>query len=558
MKSFIKGHAMHRRISYILMLILILTSDLSSKDTKISFTVGICSVICAIFLFDEIVYFIGYSSNMDFYPKYCFVKVFVFSMIEASVIDKLFVFCTFIVLSFFSGFEYLLHNTSYDKTHYQMKKYSLFFPVLISAYQCFVKCNSDVKFFSFLALQVIVFGLISYASDKFIDMDESRIREMNKVKLDMSRVESENEKLIEYRDKVKLVNEQINYQKIDLARTNKDLEQAYIEIESQTEVMKYMASTFNVFKCMNAIVDSIMEVKNPKLCAMYIHDDVFMNKYPSSIIKTNYTSIETRLNKEIAKIFNRFNEEKLPAQVYTNEKAKDFKFVGETNINAIAIIPIINGYTVYGIMVIGSDEANFFEKGLTYYETSIVEFNISVKSIQLYLQMQDMARKDGLTGIYNRIYFNELFADVAADAKQKKSNLSVALFDIDKFKNVNDTYGHLAGDEVIKMVASTGEKYASKYNGFTCRYGGEEFLLVLPGKDSKVALSILEEMHQEIKTTNVKYNDTNIAVNVCIGLSSYPQICADPDLLVSRADKSMYYGKKNGRGRLVVDNPDIE
>ena len=69
------------------------------------------------------------------------------------------------------------------------------------------------------------------------------------------------------------------------------------------------------------------------------------------------------------------------------------------------------------------------------------------KSTKLYLQTQDMARKDGLTQIYNRVYFGQLFAAAAEEATKKQQPLSVALFDIDKFKNINDTYGHLAGDK---------------------------------------------------------------------------------------------------------------
>lgn len=558
MKSFIQRHTIHRRIAYILMLILILTSDLSNRKSNLSLTIVICAILCTIFILDEMVYFFELYNTPNLYPRYCYVKVFIFTMFEAKLTARPFMFSVFLILTFMAGFEYLLHNSSYDKNSYQLKKLFMVIPILISSYQCFVSESSDTKLLSFLALQIVVFGLISYVADIVIDKDELHAHEMNSVRLEKSKLEQEKEKLIEYRDKVKMVNEQINFQRIDLARSNKDLEQAYNEIESQTEVMKYMASTFNAFKCMNAIVDSIMEIKKPKICAMYVRDDVFMNKYPSCIIKTNYTSLETRLNKDIAKIYAEFNEKKLPVQIFKNEEIRQFRFIGTANINSMAILPIINGYTIYGIMIVASDDVNFFEKGLTYYETSIVEFNISVNSIQLYLQMQDMARKDGLTGIYNRVYFGELFSEVAEEARQKKTDLSVALYDIDKFKRVNDTYGHLAGDEVIKMVASMGQKYAERYNGFTCRFGGEEFLLVLPGKNDREALAILEEMHEEIKNTTVKYSDMNINVNVCIGLSSYPSLCSNTDLLVNRADKAMYYGKKNGRGRLIVDNPEIE
>ena len=106
-------------------------------------------------------------------------------------------------------------------------------------------------------------------------------------------------------------------------------------------------------------------------------------------------------------------------------------------------------------------------------------------------------------------------------------------------------------------MANIGKKYADMYNGFTCRYGGEEFLLVLPDYDEEMALPVLEAFHEEIRNSVVEFNEYKISVNVCIGLTSYPNICQDSKLLVSRADKAMYYGKENGRGRLIVDNPSI-
>ena len=268
--------------------------------------------------------------------------------------------------------------------------------------------------------------------------------------------------------------------------------------------------------------------------------------------------MERRLRKDFEKIYSDFAESRKTTELLVGDELKELRFIGETNIKSLVKLAMINDNKQYGMMLIASNEENFFEKGISYYETCLVEYNVSVKSTKLYLQTQDMARKDGLTQIYNRVYFGQLFAAAAEEATKKQQPLSVALFDIDKFKNINDTYGHLAGDKVIKMVASIDDKFARAHGGFACRYGGEEFLLVLPGYDETQALPILEEMHKEIQTTIVQYDDKEIPVNVCIGLSAYPTICRDTNILVNRADKSMYYGKKHGRGRLVVDNPAVD
>lgn len=456
----------------------------------------------------------------------------------------------------FTGIEVLLEYSDYDKSTIFIRKITVFI-ILFAKLFLTIGANHEEEWFAYFLIQLLLFFVLLFIADACVQSNETYSSDKNKLTLELSKIESNNAQLIDYQEKVKSVNEQINYQKIDLARTLRELEQVNIEIESQTEVMKYMASNFDVLKCINVITDAIMDVKKPKLCALFVDKDVYYNKYNSCIIKTNYSSMQRRLKKEIETIFESYSQNADNESVITGEGLKEFKFIGDANINSLAIMTL-GEQTPYGLLIVGSDDESFFDKGLNYYETCILEFDVAVKGTKLYLKMEDMARKDGLTGIYNRVYNGELFKQAAKEAAANKEPLSVALFDIDKFKNVNDTYGHLAGDNVIKMVANVAHKYADKYNGFACRYGGEEFLLTLPGYDEEQALSILETMHNEIKATVVLYEDVEIAVNVCIGLSSYPSICSDTAVLVNRADKAMYYGKKHGRGRLIVDNPEID
>ncbi len=454
------------------------------------------------------------------------------------------------------GTEFIIEYSDYDKSSIFIRK--TIFGILLFVKTCLSIGTSKADLWlAYFLVQLFVFVIVCCVIDAFVEKNKNYEVAKNNLMLEMSRLEDSNTQLMDYQEKVKSVNEQINYQKIDLARTLKELEQVNNEITSQTEVMKYMASTFDVPKCINVITDAIMEVKKSKLCALYIGKDVYYNKDSSCIIKTNYTSMQRRLRKEIEYIFEGFSVEYNEPFVVKGQDLKNFKFIGEANINSLAMIPL-GTKKPYGLLLVGSDEEDFFDKGLHYYQTCILEFDVSIKSTKLYLETQDMARKDGLTGIYNRVYNGQLFKKAAKNAEIKKQPLSVALFDIDKFKSVNDTYGHLAGDNVIKMVANVAKKYADKYNGFACRYGGEEFLLTLPNFDSAQALEILENMHREIKSTVVLYEDIEISVNVCIGLSSYPSLCEDVNVLVNRADAAMYYGKKHGRGRLIVDNPEID
>lgn len=487
-----------------------------------------------------------------------YVELSLYSLFDYLYPDNMMSMSLWTILIIYSGLTFIIESSEFDRSTVFLRKILFFIPIILKILLSISK-TAESEWLIYCVLQALLASVIFAMSDAYLHMNDTYESIKRKLTIEKSNIESNNEKLIDYQEKVKSINEQINYQKIDLARTLRELEQVNIEIESQTEIMKYMASTFDVLKCMNVISDSIMDIKKPKLCALFIDKDVYQNKYSSCIIKTNYTSMQRRLKKDIEDIFEdicKKNEES--RKIYKNDTLKGFRFIGDANINSLAIFEIKEKKKPYGIMIIGSDDIDFFDKGTTYYENCVMEFVSALKSTKLYLQMEDMARKDGLTGIYNRVYNTDLFKKVAKEAVAKNKPLTVALFDIDKFKNVNDTYGHLAGDDVIKMVAVVAQKYAEKYNGFACRFGGEEFLLTLPDYNENDALEILETMHNEIKNTVVHSQQFEISVNVCIGVSSYPNICENPDILVSRADKAMYYGKKHGRGRLVLDGPDID
>jgi len=208
--------------------------------------------------------------------------------------------------------------------------------------------------------------------------------------------------------------------------------------------------------------------------------------------------------------------------------------------------------------VVGDRSDNFFDNGYTFYESAVVNLSAALGNIRFYLKMQDMARRDGLTGIYNRAYFNEIYHTVEKETEENNTNLSVAMLDIDKFKSVNDTYGHLAGDAVIKMVANVIHQYAHEYSGTACRYGGEEFVLILPGRSVDEAYDIMCKAHKTIRNTVVNFEQYEIHVNTSVGLSSYPATRQNVNELLNRSDEAMYYAKEHGRGAVIIDGREEE
>jgi len=169
--------------------------------------------------------------------------------------------------------------------------------------------------------------------------------------------------------------------------------------------------------------------------------------------------------------------------------------------------------------------------------------------------LETLSITDGLTGLYNRRYFDEIYPREFQRAIRDKTPLGVLLLDIDHFKNFNDTYGHLTGDECLKMVTSMIEKELHRVSDMAFRYGGEEFFVLLPNTQTKGAFIVAEKIRKQIETSDFQYNNQTVSVTISIGLvSQIPSQNIFPDGLLSNADTALYQSKQNGRNRVTVYN----
>ena len=153
---------------------------------------------------------------------------------------------------------------------------------------------------------------------------------------------------------------------------------------------------------------------------------------------------------------------------------------------------------------------------------------------------------DGLTQIHNRRYFMEQIEREVSRARRYRRDLSLILFDIDRFKSINDTYGHLAGDYVLTQLATVVRGKIRREDIFA-RYGGEEFAIVLPEIDGPNAVAFAEKVRRLIEKSPFKFEDTKIQVTVSIGIACLIQEEGDSNDLVKRTDDKLYEAKESGR-----------
>jgi len=169
--------------------------------------------------------------------------------------------------------------------------------------------------------------------------------------------------------------------------------------------------------------------------------------------------------------------------------------------------------------------------------------------------LSNLAIHDGLTGIYNRRYFDETLAREWKRTMREKAPLSLIMLDIDYFKKYNDTYGHQAGDECLRQVATTISGALRRPADMAARYGGEEFVVVLPNLKLEDSAKFGETIRAKIEALKMehKQSDANPFITVSLGIASVvPSSISSYEELVGAADKALYSAKNKGRNRVCV------
>ena len=184
-----------------------------------------------------------------------------------------------------------------------------------------------------------------------------------------------------------------------------------------------------------------------------------------------------------------------------------------------------------------------------YWDALENEYQLRVKTEEI----QKMSRVDNLTGLYNRDYFDEMFALQFKMAARSESPLSLVICDIDHFKPINDTYGHLAGDAYLVKIAEILAAAFQRETDFLARYGGEEFVVLLPGQKSGDALDLCENVRAAVEGLVFRHHSHRIQTTMSFGIATcVPRMDDERDRLLERADTALYRAKNGGRNRIVV------
>jgi diguanylate cyclase (GGDEF)-like protein len=200
-----------------------------------------------------------------------------------------------------------------------------------------------------------------------------------------------------------------------------------------------------------------------------------------------------------------------------------------------------------------SNQATKFTEQEQLLSTTFAEqVGLSIANIRLREALRNQSIRDSVTGLFNRRYLEETLEREVHRAIRTGQTLGVIMLDLDHFKNFNDTFGHDAGDTVLR---NTGEFLSKniRADDIACRYGGEEFVLILPNANLEDTELRAKKLRGSVKALNIKHQGKPLGtVTVSVGVATFPQHGSTPTQLMAAADAALYQAKKTGRDRVVI------
>ncbi|MFA6730155.1 MAG: sensor domain-containing diguanylate cyclase [Eubacteriales bacterium] len=323
------------------------------------------------------------------------------------------------------------------------------------------------------------------------------------------------------------------------------LHMAFTTEESVKKFSEMLSSKLELDKLATEALRSLLDNMNALAGAIIIEKEGELQLLSSSGISTPETLVENYT----------------VLQVFKNKKRLCLEFPEDIQLNGILLDfrprhilaePIIYKGVVLGVIVIAGTDV-FIRDGKTNIELYSQGLSLALKNAITHDQLQKLAANDPLTGVFNRRFGLLRLQEEFSRAIRTSQPLGILIIDIDYFKKVNDTYGHLVGDKILIQMTETA-KSAMREGDVFLRYGGEEFAVVLPGASPVDAYKIAERIRRYIEEASFAYNLQDIKITVSIGGTSFPNNNVESfNQLLETADKNLYRAKENGRNLVVIE-----
>jgi diguanylate cyclase (GGDEF)-like protein len=333
---------------------------------------------------------------------------------------------------------------------------------------------------------------------------------------------------------------------------SKTLTRWNIDLQRLNSFSQEINASSDMEQIFSQITKTIRQTNTAQMVAMMLFDDESLKIYDSlgweeNWVERYHCNPLSKHSLALAPIIV-FKEPLLCSDIRRHpELVRTFK---EIPIESLFAFPLVITGEVVGALVITNPVSHILNDQETQILTSITsQASMAIQNILNLNQEKRKADTDGLTGLYNRRYFNEQIEWQFDRALNQGLPLSLILMDVDNFKKYNDTYGHPAGDQLLKVMTSAISEVVREQDIFA-RYGGEEFAVILRDTNNKLAMHIAERIRQVVAGIPVSAGTLKCPISVSIGAGTFPDHAGDRISLLEFVDKSLYHAKNNGKNRV--------
>ena len=279
-----------------------------------------------------------------------------------------------------------------------------------------------------------------------------------------------------------------------------------------------------------------------------------------SMISSIHNKVKISIKSKKGDYFDRWIFKKLKPLLVEDIKS-DFRFdvaqsvleSEEREKRSFISIPLILGDKVLGALRVDSPNEKRFSMEDLRLLSRIGDLGaVAMESAHLYERIQDLAVKDSLTGLYLRRFLMDRLNAELPRVLRRKSNLSLLVVDLDYFKKYNDQFGHIAGDVVLKKLSEHLVGIFNNPGDIICRYGGEEFVVMLPDCTKMQAKELAEDLRKKVEETKIILRREKTKVTVSIGVATFPMDAQIKEELIHKADQAMYRAKRKGRNKVCL------
>ena len=469
-------------------------------------------------------------SQMDFYNIWAYFGVFVLITFYSQTIDfkrsHYFVLGTIIVNLILTIASYFLSKN--NLSHNISLAYLLYLDLL----------------FGLSILIISVFSGIIQKDNLNTEIQNKRLVKEIEEKYDMLAIAQKEIK--NHYDKLKYTNKK-------LEESNLKLSNSIGEFYTLHQISTAISSILNIKELLRYVNDIMIGVMGVQYSTIAIFDD------QNSCLKVHTTNIKD--NDVLFSLFSNINSNDIADTLNSGKplinnlvRPGQYPFTSRREVNSLICAPLISKTKKLGVVIIEHKLHNAFgEDKIRLMEIICQQVSIAMENAELYQKMHELAITDWLTGVYNRVYFEEVLSKELNSSRENNFQLCVSILDIDLFKRINDTFGHVFGDQVIKEISET-VRESLGYTDIIARYGGEEFIILMPETSFEQAYAKLDALRIKIENTVIRDDDDSVSVTASFGVSCYPLNSTSEKELLKHADAALYQAKDAGRNCVKMYN----